>query len=481
MPTNLVTNPSFEVNTNGWTSAFGGTTLARVAETATGRAGGYAADIALNGTTTPPGGTGGGLLRSPTGVQGMPVGEGRTVSAMGRTRRTNSNPPTSVRFLLQAFNASGAFLMSFASAVVPTTGGYNEGRILGAVTPPGTAYVCLNWYRDTSDDGTAWLAAGSGSLRFDAHMLVEGDTLPPYFDGDTPDDDQYVHEWTGTPHASTSTRDYVPRLVAEVQDTEPPRVQITLQRLPLDGTTVTLWREVEGERTPVRGYLNVTPTSAATVVWDLGAPFGVEVSYVLTRYHPDGTVTETTVGPVFLTAGLPWISHPITGQGVAVTIAEWPEYEYAARQTVVPVAGRPTPIVVSDVRLAATSELTVLTRTRDELLALRELLASGDVLQVRPVCDAVEPDYIAVGDVVEARVKPSGRSSDPRPAGQDWRRRVTMAVQAVEQPAPTIAAVSDTLADLNTYAPTTLADLSTTFGPGATLLTIAQTPLTGAA
>lgn len=240
-----------------------------------------------------------------------------------------------------------------------------------------------------------------------------------------------------------------------------------------DIARMSLMREVDGVRTPVRGAQGITSASDL-VINDNEAPFGKSITYVYVKTYVDGTTSETYSDPIELTTALPWISHPITGVGVSGTITEWSELAYAARQTVIPVAGRSRPIAISDKRLAPTSELTMLTKTRSDLLAMRDLLSLGDVLLVRPVCDAVEGDYLSIGDVVEQRVKPTGEG-----AGSDWRRLVSMNVQAVDIPDTAIPAIGDTLTDLAAYVTTTLADLSAAFGAGGTLLTIAETNLTG--
>lgn len=235
-------------------------------------------------------------------------------------------------------------------------------------------------------------------------------------------------------------------------------------------STVSLMREVDGVRTPVRGAQNIAAPGSDLVVTDHEAPFGKSVTYVFVKSYVDGTTGETVSAPVELATALPWISHPITGVGVTATITEWTDLAYAARRNVIAVAGRSRPIAISDRRLAPTSQITMLTKTRSDLLALRTLLGLGDVLLVRPVCDAVEGDYLSIGDVTETRVKPTGDG-----AGSDWRRLVSMDAQAVDIPDTSIPAVGDTLADLNVYVPTTLADLATAFGANATLLTIAET------
>lgn len=274
---------------------------------------------------------------------------------------------------------------------------------------------------------------------------------------------------------------------AVVQATEPPRVLLTVTGLATDGDLVTVYRLVDGDAVPVRGAIDVLPDGTGTlVVTDLSAPFGVPVQYRVDQTDGGtGTVTSQTSNVVTLTAPGPWLSLPITGDAVQLTIVDWPEKSYKARQSLIAVAGRATPIAVSDKRIAAESTMVVLTRTRDDLMALRSLLEAGVVIQVRPVCGAVEAEYVAIGDVSETRYKPSSRATDGgTPAGSDWRRLVTMQCQVVDEPARTIPAVGDTLADLHAYVGGDTATLSTLhfsdFPSPATLLTIAQTALEGA-
>lgn len=274
-------------------------------------------------------------------------------------------------------------------------------------------------------------------------------------------------------------------VIAFVQGTEPQRVRITATGLdPADATTV--YRVVDGAATPVRGGIGIYPDAAgALVLDDQSAPFGVEVVYRLEQVDATtGDVTEETSFPVTLTARGPWLSLPITGEGVQLTIVDWPEKSFAFRGSVIGVSGRTAPIVVGDKRLAASSTMTVLTRTKEQLFALRDLLASGDVIQVRPVCGAVEAEYVSVLDVTETRYKPSSRTTDGGvPAGSDWRRLVVMPVQVVDEPPRSIRALGDDLADLHAYAggaTSTLNTLATATFPGGTLLTIAQTDLAGA-
>lgn len=202
------------------------------------------------------------------------------------------------------------------------------------------------------------------------------------------------------------------------------------------------------------------------------------VSYVVVAIdNTTGVAVETASGVVTLVTDLPWVSNPVSGVAVALTIRDWDALAYDARQTILDIAGRAFPIIISDVRASPTSTISLLTRNKTDLVALRALLATGDTILVRPVCSAVEGAYISAGSVTEERVKKTAMKWDDRQAGTDWRRVVTIAAKHVDQPPPKVGGFQDTLLTLSQYVPTTLADLATAFGPGATLLRIAQTQL----
>lgn len=76
--------------------------------------------------------------------------------------------------------------------------------VVGPVqAPPGAVYG-IPFAVDVT--GTGWsLWLGGDRLRTDAAMVTMG-SLYPYFDGDTPDTEQYAYDWTGTPNWSTSIR-----------------------------------------------------------------------------------------------------------------------------------------------------------------------------------------------------------------------------------------------------------------------------------
>lgn len=348
----------------------------------------------------------------------------------------------------------GTAVNSLDSSVFTASGDWEQRMLTVDVTTPGAEFW-FNPARSASDE--IWV---------DDIGVTPGES-PVDFNGDTPDEGIYTYDWADTPYASDSVKSIVDPVPVEVYADEFATI------VPGSQGALTIYRVVGSTYTPVRGLSNLQPTTSTVVGYDQAAPFGVEVFYTMEFVRDDGTVTEDTAGPLVLTSDSSWLSHPITGQGLPVTIVTWTEWVYAARQSIVQVSGRAAPVVVSDKRLRPTSELELFTATREDLMTLRELLATGDILQMRPVCDAVEPDFLAIGDVTETRYVEAGPGT-----GSDWRRITTLACQAVDQPAPAIPAIGDTLENLANYVPGTLADFPSTFGEDGTLLTIATTPLT---
>ena len=56
----------------------------------------------------------------------------------------------------------------------------------------------------------------SDEVYVDGLVVVNGEYSGGYFDGDTPDAGGYTYAWTGTPHASTSTRELVEDPTTEI-------------------------------------------------------------------------------------------------------------------------------------------------------------------------------------------------------------------------------------------------------------------------
>lgn len=187
-----------------------------------------------------------------------------------------------------------------------------------------------------------------------------------------------------------------------------------------------------------------TPADALFTFEDAAAPFKTNFTYELVVTRDDGTVEETSSEPVgiFGVVGC-WLSDLYTGQTTRVTIVEWEEEPWLARQGVFPVAGRHSPIVVSDKHVLPNSQITFGVRTEGERVTLHSILSTNRIVLLR-----IEPgEYITsgafvVGDFAYRRYSRSGT---------DARRYVDVQWQQIDVFAPGSWPVINTLQGLNSY------------------------------
>ena len=166
--TNLITNPSFETNTTGWATDYpAATTLTRVAD---GWVGAYFLRVAATGT---------GNFYSPA----VTVANG-TAYAVSFWYRTNSSVQVRVR-------ESGTNT-SYGTATLPVATEWTRYTIL--LTTPANGSSTIRLIFDA-------LAAGE-SIDIDAVQVEQAEAATPYCDGSLGSG----HSWTGTAHASTSSR-----------------------------------------------------------------------------------------------------------------------------------------------------------------------------------------------------------------------------------------------------------------------------------
>jgi hypothetical protein len=145
-------------------------------------------------------------------VPGYQIGAGMSPASMadvtpGATYvgSIHVNPSKSTRgqAVLGWYTSAGAYLSESpgtAAIVVPET--FTRFMVTG-VAPAGAEYASVVW-RDVVGDGhSPWL--GGDSIMADAAMITLTE-LFPYFDGSTPDSNEFDYGWMGTEHASVSTR-----------------------------------------------------------------------------------------------------------------------------------------------------------------------------------------------------------------------------------------------------------------------------------
>lgn len=201
-----------------------------------------------------------------------------------------------------------------------------------------------------------------------------------------------------------------------------------VQRIHADGSTY-----------PVRGGPagdgNVPVLSTTGVGWtgyDHEAPLDQAVTYQATSTQAPGTtITSSAVTVASDTSYLSstiWVTHPLQpALSRLLLVADIPDRTRPARVGVLRVIGRADPVAVTDTRLAGSGEISAITTTSAETLALRALLADGGVLLIRPPGTWDTPwMYVAVGDVAEVGI--AG-------VGTDQWRQWRMPYTAVARPA----------------------------------------------
>ena len=176
--TNLITNPSFEVNTTGWSA-----NSASAAVRSTAQA--YVGSASLLGTSN------GVVNFGPWSNPQPAVIAGNTYTGSGYVRDINTG--IGYRALIQWLNSSDAIIStSFGVTATPTNTGWTRFSVT-ATAPAGAVKAVLAIYSAT---------AGTNGTQayFDGFLFEQSSTLDTYFDGDTSQSAQ----WTGTAHGSTS-------------------------------------------------------------------------------------------------------------------------------------------------------------------------------------------------------------------------------------------------------------------------------------
>lgn len=184
--TNLVGNPSLEVDAAGYVNIGSGQwTLSRQPS---GYIGGWCGRITATGTGSQgQGWQGSATMAAGTYSQGIYVRPSKTLT-------------------IQAYCEGSAAMSGTYTPVSCPAGVWT--RVTGTVTVTTAGTMKPGFLVNSA------MAVGD-YVEFDANMLVAGATLPTYFDGDLPTNGLNVQSWSGTPHASNSVQTlYSPSLLA---------------------------------------------------------------------------------------------------------------------------------------------------------------------------------------------------------------------------------------------------------------------------
>jgi hypothetical protein len=180
---NLVTNPSFETNLTGWTAGSGAAPITR--EPSDGMVGPSYLRTATTGpaqayVNSPP-------IAVQAGVKyAIVIGNRRTYPMAGGT-------------LVRFYNASDVQISEYIHNLGPSSGATWQAYQVNITAPAGAVTMRLFPFTNGSTDSLY-------TFSLDAiYVTVFDDAHPYYFDGATTDTAQWIYDWAGTAHASTST------------------------------------------------------------------------------------------------------------------------------------------------------------------------------------------------------------------------------------------------------------------------------------
>lgn len=190
--TNLIKNPSFEVNVTGWTQFNG--TLTRI--TSDFYFGTSCAQFVSNTTAA------GSFLTTRNATYQTPITPGRSYTTVAYFKRTVGSRNNRIQIITRNTPA-GATVQSFTS---PTINAVGWTKLSFTVTPTNALGLFLEVNLGTGSTG----AIGDTFLA-DGVIVTESSSNPYYWDGSTNDlpiDFEPVTKWTGTANNSTSILTY---------------------------------------------------------------------------------------------------------------------------------------------------------------------------------------------------------------------------------------------------------------------------------
>lgn len=259
----------------------------------------------------------------------------------------------------------------------------------------------------------SWPPGLSGSLSLGVgYWDALGLGVETYFDGDTPDTDDWTYSWSGTAHNSTTTRVATPGLYVTpvIEPDAVPRSEISVTGLDTLGPTrVTVYRSSEGSpRRKVRGMSSVMLFGSGFGI-DYEAPLGRPVLYELV-VESGAVLPVRRSTTVTLAATTGYIQDPLqprtfvamtsddveVGDTAVITSKAFRRLTYALESTSVNVIGSREPVAMTGQRMRASGiDFSVLTEAAEQSTALRNLLAQAPIVLVRPL-----PSWGPLPDVI---------------------------------------------------------------------------------
>lgn len=311
-----------------------------------------------------------------------------------------------------------------------------------------------------------WYTAGDVYIRTDSTVVT---ALPAatwtmlQFDTISPDNAAYgMFGGTLVSSPSTGTQVYFDDAtfmtgvtMAVTQDSAwPPRQIIEVTNLTI-GQVATVYRNVGGTRTIVRGADSIMLDDTALVLSDGEYPFGVPFTYLVTT--DDGDAATIAPMTTALPGGKVALSDAISGLSAEVVISAWPEKDNPREGTRFNVGGRAIGVLAP--RTGAASQIEFLTESdtsRKQMLALLDGCTSGIILIRQPGgYNGVDGYYAVFGDTEARYVQ----------RGDDDRRLFTLDVVEVDAWSSALLTSGWMLSDIETvYADGLLSDIESDFG-----------------
>ncbi|TDE91589.1 hypothetical protein EXU48_15705 [Occultella glacieicola] len=229
----------------------------------------------------------------------------------------------------------------------------------------------------TNDSDGPWAAADV--VYFDGLQAELGTESGEYFDGDTLDTLEYAFNWSGTPHNSESTMDWIgPTLFTATPD--PANGNILLDITPGTSSTVDAITRTDANGThPVRLLPNQLPTPSQLIVRDYEAALTGPVTYTLTG--AGGSQVTTSLG-----SDHPWLFVPVYPQfSAAVESVTGYTSDRATQTTVHQVIGRPDPLVTIGRLQTRAGTLEIWCASHADALTVQNVYSLGHAVMLRQV------------------------------------------------------------------------------------------------
>jgi len=192
--TNLVPNPSAEIDTTGWALAQSGTwTTPQLSRSVIWASSGVAS-FRVTGIKAADAVSQRIGMATPAGTAGMPVSASTTYTVQAVVNVQNA-PVQGMRFALEYYDAAGTLIDSDASGLQYPNQIVIATMSVTFTTPALTAFLAIRV------EGLSNVASDTVVFNVDSIMVEAGATASAYGDGDT-----LGWEWTGTPHNSRSVK-----------------------------------------------------------------------------------------------------------------------------------------------------------------------------------------------------------------------------------------------------------------------------------